>query len=80
MVSALIYLDENTNRVLDTVKSKYSLRDKGQAIQLVVAKYIEESGDHELRPEFIRMMQKKMKNSKFINMRSIGEHYLGKKP
>ena len=79
MVSALVQLDENTNRVLDTVKAKYRLKDKGQAIQLVVSKFIEESGDYELRPEFIRLMQKKIKDPKFINMKSIGEYYLNKK-
>lgn len=80
MVSALVQLDENTNRILDTVKAKYMLRDKGQAIQLVVSKYIDDSEDQELRPEFIKLMQKKMKNPKFIHMRSISEHYLKKKP
>ncbi|MBR9703630.1 DUF2683 family protein, partial [Candidatus Woesearchaeota archaeon] len=33
MVQALIQLDENTNRALNVVKAKFSLRDKSQAIK-----------------------------------------------
>ena len=41
MVQALVEIDENTNRVLNVVKAKYGLRDKGEAIKLVVREYIE---------------------------------------
>ena len=34
MVQALVNLDENTNRVLNIVKAKYDLKDKGEAINL----------------------------------------------
>ena len=36
MVSALVELDNNTNRVLSVVKAKYGLRDKGKAIEFCV--------------------------------------------
>jgi len=69
MVSALIKLDENTNRVLNIVKAKHGLKDKGEAIEMVVKKYIEEEGEFELRAEFIEKMRniEKQKNIKVDN-------------
>ena len=61
MVQALVQIDDNTNRVLNVVKAKYDLRDKGEAIQLVVNKYIEVEDEPELRPEFIEKAKRIMK-------------------
>ena len=58
MVQALVEIDENTNRVLNVVKAKYGLRDKGEAIQIVVEKYIEEENDPELKPEYLKKLNK----------------------
>jgi len=59
MVHALIELDENTNRVLNIVKAKYGLKDKGEAIKTVVKEYVEMENEPELRPEFIEKMKKR---------------------
>lgn len=40
MVQALVTLDDTTNRVLNVVKAKYGLKDKGKAIEFVVNWYI----------------------------------------
>ncbi|MBI5393317.1 DUF2683 family protein [Candidatus Woesearchaeota archaeon] len=56
MVQALIEIDENTNRVLNIVKAKHNLKDKGEAIKFVVHEYIEYEDEPELRPEFIEKM------------------------
>ena len=53
MVQALVEIDENTNRVLNVVKAKYNLKDKGEAINLVVSEYIDYADEPELKPEFI---------------------------
>ena len=53
MIKALINLDDNTNRVLNIVKAIYDLKDKTEAIQFVVGRYIEQVNEPELRPEFI---------------------------
>ncbi len=58
MVQALIEIDENTNRVLNVVKAKYGLKDKGEAIKVVVEKYIEEENEPELRPEYLERLKK----------------------
>lgn len=52
MVQAVINIDENTNRVLNIVKAKFGLRDKSQAINMVVAEYEQTSLEPELRPEY----------------------------
>lgn len=53
MVQAMININEEANRVLNIVKAKYGLRDKSEAINLVVKEYEENSLEPELRPEYI---------------------------
>mgnify|MGYP001563724167 CR=1 FL=1 len=72
MVQAQIEIDENTNRVLNVVKAKYGLKDKGEAIQLVVEKYIEEENEPELRPEYLEKLQK-IRKGKYIKFNSINK-------
>ena len=55
MVQALVKIGEHTNMVLNVVKAKYGLRDKGEAIEFVVNKYIREE-EPELKPEFIEKL------------------------
>ncbi len=66
MVKALIELNENTNRVLNMVKAKFALKDKSQAIELIINKYIEYEEKPELRPEFIQEMKKIEKESSIV--------------
>ena len=72
MVQALVKLDENTNRVLNIVKAKYGLKDKGEAIQILVERYIEEENEPELRPEYLEKLQK-IRKGKYIKFNSINE-------
>ncbi len=74
MVQALIQIDDNTNRVLNVVKAKYGLNDKGKAIELLVGKYIEEEDEPELRPEFIEKM-KKIQKQKSIHVKDFAKRY-----
>ena len=52
MVQAVINIDENTNRVLNIVKAKFGLKDKSEAINLVVNEYEQAALEPELRPEY----------------------------
>ena len=72
MVQALVKISENTNRVLNVVKAKYGLRDKGEAIEVVVEKYIEDEGEPELRPEFIEKIRR-TEHKKGIKFKSVDE-------
>lgn len=53
MVQAMININEETNRVLNIVKAKHGLKDKSEAIDLVVKKYQENILEPQLRPEYI---------------------------
>ncbi len=75
-MTALLDISENTNRVLNTIKMKYQLKDKSQAVEHLVNRYIDDSEDPELRPEFIKELQKIAKEGKFIEIKtSLAEHY-----
>ena len=58
MVQAVIDIKENTNRVLNIVKAKYGLKDKSQAINLVVNEYERDFLEPELRPEYKHKLAK----------------------
>lgn len=76
MVSALLNLSENTNRVLNTIKAKNGYRDKSQAVEYLVDMYIEEKDDPELKPEFIEELKRIEKEGKFIEVKeSLAERY-----
>ncbi|MBU1205075.1 MAG: DUF2683 family protein [Nanoarchaeota archaeon] len=70
MVQAVINITENTNRVLNIVKAKFGLRDKSQAINLVVDEYEENFLEPQLRPEYIKKL-KKIKKQKGIRFKSF---------
>ena len=74
MVQALVKLDENTNRVLNIVMAKYNLKDKGEAIKLVVSDYIEAEDEPELRPDFIEKM-KQISKQKSIKIDDFAVRY-----
>lgn len=74
MVQALVQIDENTNRVLNVVKAKYDLNDKGEAIELLVSKYIEEENEPELRPEFIEKINQ-IQKQKSIKVKDFNKRY-----
>jgi viroplasmin and RNaseH domain-containing protein len=57
MVSALVQLDGDTNKVLNIVKARYGLKNKGEAIQFVVNEFVEYESEPDLRPEFIEKMR-----------------------
>ena len=73
MVTALVEIDDNTNRVLSVVKAKHNLKDKGEAIEFVVNKYIEEE-EPELKPEFIENI-KTIEKQKSISVKNFAKRY-----
>ena len=58
MIQAVIKIDERTNRVLNIVKAKFGLRDKSQAINLVVNEYEHSFLEPQLRPEYKEKIEK----------------------
>lgn len=71
MVQAIIQLDEHTDHVLNIVKGRYNLKNKSDAVHLVVEKFEEELLEPELRPEFIEKILKIEKRGKLIHYKSL---------
>ena len=74
MVRALLELDENTNRVLNVVKAKFALKDKSEAVEVLVNHYIETEKDPELRPEFIKTINR-IKEQRSIAVEDFAKRY-----
>ena len=74
MTQALIKLNGNINRVLNIVKAKYDLKDKSETIEFIVKKYIEYENEPELKPEFIKKINK-IKKEKSIRVDDFAKRY-----
>lgn len=74
MVQAVIDIPERANRVLNIVKAKFGLRNKSEAINLVVEEYEKNTLEPELRPEYKAKLNK-IVQGKFIHVKSIAERY-----
>jgi len=74
MVQAMININEEANRVLNIIKAKYGLKDKSEAINLVVKEYEERFLEPELRPEFIEKI-KLIEKQKSIRVKDFAKRY-----
>ena len=74
MVQALITINENANRVLNIVKAKFDFKDKSEAIEYIISKYIEFENEPELKPEFVEKI-KKIKKEKSIRVDDFANRY-----
>ena len=61
MVQAMININENANRVLNIVKAKNGLKDKSEAINLVVEEYEQSFLEPELRSDYKKKLLKIIK-------------------
>jgi hypothetical protein len=73
MVQAIINIDQKTNRILNILKAKYGLKDKSQAIDLMAQHYEQEILEPELRPEYVKKLNKiqKGKYTKFVSVEDL---------
>ncbi len=80
MVQALVTLDVNTNRVLNVIKAKFDLKDKGEAIKVLADQYVN-NREPELRPEYIAKMKKIMKepHTEFKSVEEYRKYFEGDK-
>ena len=72
MVQAMININEEANRVLNIIKAKYGLKDKSEAINLVVTEYEENFLEPELRPEYLEKLEK-IRKGKYLKFSSVNE-------
>ena len=75
MVKSLIDLNERENRVINIVKAKYGLKDKSQALSIIIKRYEECELEPELRPEFVKEIEETRKHGKFIKVKDFAEEF-----
>ena len=72
MVQNIINMGENEDRILNIVKAKYGLKNKSEAVALMVKIYSESFLEPELRPEYLQKLEK-IRKGKYIKYNSIEE-------
>jgi hypothetical protein len=75
MVKSLIDLNERESRVINIVKAKYGLKDKSQALSIIIKRYEECELEPELRPEFVKEIDETRKHGKFIKVKDFAEEF-----
>ena len=58
MVQAMIDISEEVNHILNIVKARYKLKDKSEAISKIVIECGENIIEPELRPEYLKKLEK----------------------
>ncbi|MDI6917665.1 MAG: DUF2683 family protein [Thermoplasmatales archaeon] len=74
MVQAIINLNERENRILNIIKGKYGLKNKSEAINLVIDEYEKELLEPELRPEYIEKMREREKEHT-VKVKNFKKHF-----
>jgi hypothetical protein len=71
MVQNIIDLGKKEDRILNIVKAKYGLKNKSQAVAFIANKYEDSFLEPELKPEYIKKLEKIEKAGNFLNFDSI---------
>ncbi len=74
MVKAIVNIDESANRILNIVKAKENLKDKSEAINLILTMYGKEMLESELKPEFINELLK-AQNEETVKITDWKKHF-----
>jgi len=74
MVQAIINLNEHENRVLNIIKGKYGLKNKSEAVNLIIKEYEKELLEPELRPEYIEKMREREKEPT-VKVKDFKKHF-----
>jgi hypothetical protein len=75
MVKSLINLSEHESRIVNIVKAKYGLKDKNQALSLILKRYEECELEPSLRPEFVAEIETARKHGKFVKVKDFAEEF-----
>ncbi len=72
MAQNIFEIGEKENRVLGIVKAKYGLKNKNQALNLIIESFEQELLEPEVRPEYLEKLRK-IDNEKGIAFKNIEE-------
>lgn len=70
MVQNIIEIGEREDRVLNIVKAKFGLKNKSEAVAVITQTYEESFLEPELRPEYLKKLQK-IRKGKYFKFDSI---------
>jgi hypothetical protein len=68
-------LDERESRVINVVKAKYGLKDRSQALSVIIKRYEEYELEPQLRPEFVEDIEVTLKKGKFVKVKDFAEEF-----
>jgi len=71
-MKALLDIPDEINQTLNIVKAQHKLKNKVEAITLVVTVYMKEHMEPELRPDFVKKI-KKTEHLEGIRFKSVDE-------
>ncbi len=74
MVKAIVDINEEANKILNIIKAKENLKDKSEALNLILMLYSKEILEPELRPEFIKELLKAQKE-KTVKIDDWNDHF-----
>jgi len=75
MVKSMVDLSERENRIINVVKAKYGLKDKSQALSIILKRYEECELEPQLRPEFIEEIEGARKHGKFVRVKDFAKEF-----
>jgi hypothetical protein len=75
LVKSIIDLGERESRIVNIVKAKYGLKDKSQALSLILKRYEESELEPQLRPEFVKEIQEAREHGKFVKVKNFAEEF-----
>jgi hypothetical protein len=75
MVKNVINLDERESRIINIVKAKYGLKDRSQALSVIIKRYEECELEPQLRPEFVKDIEDTLKKGKFVKVKNFAEEF-----
>ena len=75
MVKNVIDLGERESRIINIVKAKYGLKDKSQALSIILKRYEECELEPQLRPEFVKEIEEARKSGKFVKVKDFAEEF-----
>jgi hypothetical protein len=77
MVQTLLNLNKREDMVVNVVKGKFGLRNKNDAIRLIISEYEKDSLEPELRPEYAKKLDDAMKQKgvRFSSMEEFDKHF-----
>jgi hypothetical protein len=75
MVKSVIDLSERESRIVNIVKAKYGLKDKSQALSVILKRYEECELEPQLRPEFVDEIEKARRHGKFVKVKDFAQEF-----